>query len=408
MSLFFKLACRNVFRNKRRTWITSAAIAAGLATLIFIDASYIGEANTMIASATASFSGEGQIHRRDYLQSQEADKTISGLEKLMAGLKQDTRVKSFTLRSQCQAMMTSVSGVSPVRLIGVLPETEKEVSQVKDVIIRGAYFAGNDPQDLVIGDKLAELLEVRIGDRVVVTVYQAGSGNLSQDIFRISGIFRFQAKDLDGGLALIRLGKAQDMLGLENRVHEIALSFRNPRVSRDESNDFWREYSSSDNEALGWTRLYPALKSLNDLALLGLLVVGTIFFAVVALGIVNTLFMSIYERMFEFGVLRAVGTRPSHIRRLVLWEAGVLALLSAVFGAAQGFVLTWIVSRIGLDYRGVEFGKVTIRGLIYPVLQVRQFIIYPVCVILFALLVSLFPAAYAARMSVTGAMKRTM
>jgi ABC-type lipoprotein release transport system permease subunit len=305
-------------------------------------------------------------------------------------------------------MITSTSSVSPVQLVGILPETEKEISQVDDVIIQGAYFVRNDPQNIVIGHKLAERLEVGVGDRVVVTVYQASGTNLSQDLFRVSGIFRFRAKDLDGGLALIRLGKAQVMLDLENRIHEIVLSFKDPRVSRDEGNDFWRKYSSSGNEALGWPRLYPALKSLIDLALLGMLIVGIIFFAVVALGIVNTLFMSIYERMFEFGVLRAVGTSPFHLRKLVVWEAGALALVSVVFGAVLGFAVTWIVSRIGLDYRGVEFGGVTIRGLIYPVLQVRQFIIYPVCVIFFALLVSLYPAAYAARMSVTGAMKRTL
>jgi ABC-type lipoprotein release transport system permease subunit len=408
MNIYLKLAWRNIFRNKRRTYITGTAIAVGLAALIFIDASYIGEANAMIASATASFSGEGQIHRRGFLQTQDTDKTISDPETVVASLKFDTQVKMFTLRSLCQAMITSASGVSPVRLVGILPETEKEISQVDDVIVQGGYFDRNDPQNIVIGDMLAEALDVGIGDRVLVTAYQARGGNLSQDLFRVSGIFRFRTKDLDGGLALIRLSKAQAMLGLENRVHEIALSFKDPRVSRDEGNDFWRRYSSSGNEALGWTRLYPALKSLTDLALLGILIVGIIFFAVIALGIVNTLFMSIYERTFEFGVLRAVGTNPFHLRKLVVLEAGALALVSAVFGAVLGLAVTWIVSRIGLDYRGVEFGGVTMRDLIYPVLQVRQFIIYPLCVILFALLVSLYPAAYAARMSVTGAMKRTL
>jgi ABC-type lipoprotein release transport system permease subunit len=408
MSLYTKLAWRNIFRNKRRTYITGTAIAIGLAALIFLDALYIGMANNMIASATASFTGEGQIHARDFIETQDANKTISALDKVESELGRDSRVKAFTARTLSQGMMTSTSNVNPVLLVGVRPETEKDLSQVDDVITQGAFFSGNDPQNIVIGSRLADLLEVGLGDRVVVTVAQAGSGELAQDLFRVSGIYHFNIQDLDGGLAFVRIEKAQAMLGLDHRANEIALTFKDPRLSRDEASPFWAEYSTDGNEALGWTRLFPALKSVYDLTQIATFIVGVILFAVVALGIINTLFMSIYERMFEFGVMRAVGTRPWGIRKLVVQEAGALAVLSIGLGIALGLVLTAVVSRTGINYRGVEFAGVTIRNLIYPVLRVRQFILYPLCVLVFTLLVGLYPAAYAARMSVTGAMKRTL
>ena len=408
MSLYAKLAWRNIFRNKRRTYITGIAIAIGLAALIFLDALYIGLADNMIASATASFTGEGQIHGRDFLQTQDADKTVAGLEKVVVDLKQESQIRAFTRRTLSHGMVTSTSGVESVLLVGVDPENEKMLSQVDDVIVQGGYFAGEDPQNIVIGSKLAELLEVGLGDRVVVTVSQAGTGTLSQELFRISGIYRFNIQDLDSGLAFVRIKKAQAMLSLGDRVNEIALCFKDPRVSRDEANLFWVKYSTGGNEALGWTNLFPALKSIYDLSQLGTLIIGIILFAVVALGIINTLFMSIYERIFEFGVMRAVGTRPWGIRKLVILEAGALALLSIVLGVALGFIVTAVVSRTGLNYRGVEFAGVTITNLLYPVLQFRQFLIYPACVLVFTLFVGLYPAAYAARMSVTGAMKRTL
>jgi ABC-type lipoprotein release transport system permease subunit len=408
MSLYTKLAWRNIFRNKRRTYITGTAIAIGLAALIFLDALYIGMANNMIASATASFTGEGQVHGRGFLQTQDANKTVADLDGVVAVLKTEPLVKDLTVRTLSQGMATSTANVNPVLLVGIEPETEKNLSQVDDVLVQGSYFAGDDPQNIVIGGKLAQLLEVGLGDRVVLTVSQAGSGSLSQDLFRVSGIYHFNIPDLDGGLAFVRLKKAQAMLGLGNRVNEIALSFKDPRISRDENNPFWAKSSTGDNEALGWTKIFPALKSIYDLTQVGTLIVGIILFAVVALGIINTLFMSIYERMFEFGVMRAVGTRPWGVRKLVVLEAGALALLSIVLGVGLGLAVTALVSRTGINYKGVEFAGVTIRNLIYPVLQVRQFIIYPACVLLFTLLVGLYPAAYAARMSVTGAMKRTL
>ena len=74
-------------------------------------------------------------------------------------------------------------------------------------------------------------------------------------------IYRFNTDDLDDGLAFVRIEKAQDMLGLAGRVNEIALSFKDSRVSQDETDPFWTKYSTGGNEALGWPRLFPALKS---------------------------------------------------------------------------------------------------------------------------------------------------
>ncbi len=408
MSLYIKLAWRNIFRNKRRTYITGAAIAVGLAALIFLDGLYIGMENNMIASATASFSGEGQIHGRGFLESRDAARTISDGDAIVSELGRDPLVKNFTPRTLSQAMVTSTSGVEGVMLAGVQPETERGVSQVDDTLVQGSYFAKDDPQNIIIGSKLAELLEVGLGDRLVVTVSQAGSGTLSQDLFRVSGIYRFGIDELDRGLAFIRIAKAQALLGLDHRVNEIALNFKDPRVSRDEANPFWAKYSTQGNEALGWTKLFPALKAVYDLSQVAISILGLVLFAVVALGIINTLFMSIYERMFEFGVMRAVGTRPLGIRKLVVGEAGALALLSIVLGVGLAFVISVVVSHTGIDYKGMEFGGVTIKELIYPVLELRQFLVYPAAVLLFTLFVGLYPAAYAARMSVTGAMKRTL
>ena len=133
-----------------------------------------------------------------------------------------------------------------------------------------------------------------------------------------------------------------------------------------------------------------------------------ILFGVVALGIINTLFMSLHERMFEFGVLRAVGTRPFSIVQLVIFEAGSLAVLSIAMGCILGFAVTLISAQTGFDYTGIEYSGVTFRKLLYPVLRIRQFIEYPLWLFLFTVLVGLYPACYAARMTPAGAMRRSL
>lgn len=151
----------------------------------------------------------------------------------------------------------------------------------------------------------------------------------------------------------------------------------------------------------------PELHAALQLTDFSTLITAVILFGVVALGIINTLFMSIHERMFEFGVLRAVGTRPVGVAFLVVFEAGSLALLSIAFGALLGFGITYLTSIMGIDYTGIEFAGVTFRKLLYPVLKVNQFIVYPFWVFVFTVVIGVYPGVYAARLLPAKALSKT-
>jgi len=226
MGFTLKLAWRNIFRNKRRTIIAGIAIGVGLAALIFTDAVIQGMKREMIQSATASYMGEGQIHRRGFRLTQDVELTINDPGGITAELGKEGAVEAFATRAESFGMITSPANVRSVMLVGVDPGSEKLLSRVDDDIREGDFFEGSDERDIVVGSDLAELLEASLGDRVVVTVSQAHSGDLSQDMFRISGIYRFGIKEMDGGMAFIRLAKAQQMLGIGDGIHEIALKFK--------------------------------------------------------------------------------------------------------------------------------------------------------------------------------------
>jgi ABC-type antimicrobial peptide transport system permease subunit len=196
------------------------------------------------------------------------------------------------------------------------------------------------------------------------------------------------------------------MLGIGKNGHSIAVVFTDPKFGTDAALPFWQKYSQFGNEAIGWSEVLPQVEAAFTMSRYSTYLLGLILFAIVALGIINTLFMSLHERMFEFGVLRAVGTRPSGIAQLIVFEAGSLAALSILFGCILGFVLTAVTARIGIDYTGIEYVGVTFRKLIYPVLNIRQFIEYPLWVFVFTTLVGLYPALYAARMLPSTAMRR--
>jgi ABC-type lipoprotein release transport system permease subunit len=407
MRLYLKLAVRNLFRNKRRSFIAGTAIGIGLAALIFTDALIIGMERNMIASATESYLGEGQIHRAGFRESYDVEKTIANRAVVLDRLEHEPMVSHFSRRVMSFAMITSPANVSSVTMVGIDPNQERNLSQIDEAIISGTYFSGDDKRDIIIGSKLAEILEVDLGGRLVLTVAQAYSGDLSQEMFRVSGIYHLNIQEMDQAMAFVRLPQAQSMLGLGEEIHEIALRFTDSKYGSDANLPFWQSYSRDGNEAVGWPILMPELKAAFELAGFATWLIGFILFGVVALGIINTLFMSLHERMFEFGVLRAVGTPSSVMALLIVFEAGALAALSIALGTILGGLFTWIMTKIGINYTGIEFSGVTFRELLYPVLQVKQFVIYPIVVFIFTVLMGLYPALYAARMSPAKAMRRS-
>lgn len=407
MLTFIKLAWRNLFRNKRRTLIAGLALGIGLAALIFVDALTIGMIDCMVRMATSSYLGEGQVMAGEFRSTQSVEDTLARAPAVLAALGTDRRVSGIAPRVLSLAMITSPANVSSVQLVGVSPEQERQLSKIDEAVDQGGFFTGADDRDIVIGVKLAELLEAGLGDRVVLTVAQAGSGDLSQELFRISGIYDIRDRALNGSLAFVRLGAAQRMLGIGQGIHQVALKFRDPRTASDTTLPFWGEYTRDGNVALAWGQLLPQLRSMIDLSGYATGFTVVILIGVVAFVILNTLFMSIFERMFEFGVLRALGTRPGGIARLILFEAGSLAIVSIVIGCAIALALTAVLSATGLDYSGTEFYGMAIRELIYPVVTVRQYTVFPLFILLFTVAIGIYPAIHAARIAPAQAMRKS-
>jgi ABC-type lipoprotein release transport system permease subunit len=408
MILLLKLAWRNLFRNTRRTVLSGLAIGLGLASLIFYDALIIGMTNAMITSATATFPGQAQVHRAGFRKTLDVAETIKDPEGVLAGLGREPEVKAYAPRTLSYGMLSSAADVSSVLLYGVDPEKERAVSRLALALRQGRYLDPGDPNAVYLGEKLAQNLGVGLGDRVVVTVAQAGTGDLSQEMFRVGGIFKFGAREMDSGLAFINLAKAQQLLQVGGGLHEIAVTFRRLQDASNAAWSFWGRFSAGGNEAVSWVTLFPEMNSILDMTRFAVLISALILFGIVSFGIMNTLFMSLYERMFEFGVIRAVGTRPYQVALIMLLEACSLAVVSIAIGTLLAWGLTAVYGAVGIDYRGLEFTGITVRDLIYPVMRPYQYTVYPLWLFGFTALVGLYPALYAARMAPAKAMKRSL
>lgn len=408
MMILLKLAWRNILRNKRRTLLSGLAVGIGLASMMFVDGLFTGMLDSMIRTATDTFLGHGQIHAEGFTDTLEVEKTINNSERLLSEINREDMIAHYSARTASFSMLSSAGGVQSVMLYGIDPASEKDISLIDEAIRKGDYLDRSKKGMILIGSKTAETLEVEVGDRIVVTVAQAHTGELSQEMFRVGGIFHMGIREADSGLAFVDLESAQNILGLKGKVHEIALSFRSLEVAGDPTLPFWSTYSVNGNKAIGWKEMVPQLESVIEMSHLSTAITLFLVFGIVGLTIMNSLFMSLYERMFEFGVLRAIGTRPARMAAIILLEAASLALISMVIGITIGLAITKYYSVYGIDYKGIEFAGVTITELIFPVFTIEQITLYPLLTILFSLTAALYPAIYAARLTPARAMRKSL
>jgi len=408
MGLYFRLAWRNIFRNKRRTIITAIAIGIGIASLIFTDAIMIGMQDNMIKSLTSTYMGEAQIHNKDYRETQELEKTINNPDQLTKKLKNEKIVKAFSKRVKSQGTISSPVTMKPVMINGIDPQKEKIISLIDDSIIKGKFLNRNNKRGVLIGKEMAENLEVGIGDRIVITLSEAETGELSQMMLKVTGIFDLLMDEMEKGMIFINIDVAQKLLNLKKKIHEIAIVYQDLKYSRNKTTKFTEKYSNGNNETANWPTLAPQLQMVIGMQDFSLSIVGIIIFGIVVFGIFNTLFMAIYERIFEFGVLRAIGTKAGDLRKLIIYEAAFLGLISSIIGIIFGYLLSLYVQCVGIDYSGIELAGAAFSGKLYPVMEIRQFIVHPLLIFIFTILVSIYPSIHAGKINIADALRKSL
>jgi ABC-type lipoprotein release transport system permease subunit len=404
--MLIKMAIRNILRNKRRSFVAAAAISIGLSALIFVDGLMEGMTVNMVKAATSTFMGEAQIHYEGFTDTMEVEKVIADHETLLKELESEPEIRSFAPRVKTLGMVTSAANVQSLLLVGIDPEREKELSKMDEAIIEGEYLTDTNEKGVVIGSRLAEILEVEVGDRLVITVAQANTGEMAQEMMRVKGIFKLGVREMDRSIALMPLKRASAMLGLNDGIHEIAINLKQHKNSWLKNFYLWEKYSGNGNVFRNWVTLLPEMEAMVSMSGFSKYIMGIVLFLLVAGIIINTLFMSIYERMFEFGVMRAIGVKPFKLGSLIVLESGVLAILATSFGIVTSLILNGILLKTGIDYTGAEFVSVSITELIYPVITVQQYTVFPAALIIFTMITGVYPAIHAAGTTPSEAMKK--
>lgn len=393
-------------RNRRRTIITGIAIGAGLASLMFSDALFVGMNAHMIESTTRTWMGDAQIHRAGFRETARISYTIEDPVRIQSMLAVDTLVVASTGRLISPASLQSAMEMKPVTLMGVNHLTENQISMLEVAIDTGSYLSG-DSMEIIIGYKLAEDMGIALGDITVITVAMADSG-FSSRMFMVSGICKFGSDQYDRYTAYVNIESAESLLGLKGELHEIAIRFPDPMIAMDPDLAFWSIFSADSNRAEGWPVLAPQIASLLSMVNVSLTIMALILFGLVLFGIVNSLFMSVYERMYEFGVMKAVGTSKFNITAMVLLEAFWLGVVGSLIGAILGFGLIEHYANAGINFGDITFSGVMFDKPLYTIIDWSRIWIYPAATLLFTTIAGIYPGIHAGNLNPSEAMRKSL
>ena len=405
--LLLPIAWRNLWRNRRRTYLTAGGIAFAVVLLAFALSMQLGTYATMIDNATSLLSGHLQIQRAGYRDDPRLETTIAGSSELRARLEQiagvraaSERVESFVLASAGERSFGSL-------MIGVDAAREQAVSNLSRHVVAGRYLtdrpSGSDVE-VFAGATLAKNLGLAVGGDLVLLGTDK-NGGVAAVSGRLVGTFETGEPELDRGLLEIPIDAARAALALGDEAHAIVA--RSDLLDVDVLTARVRAATTPDEVVLDWRALLPdvrqaiALDRATGQILFGMLAL------LVAFSIVSTFVMLVFERTREFGVLLAIGMKPWRIIGMLELEACWLALIGIGVGVAIAVPLVLWASHVGIGMgAGAQLlERFYMAGRLYPALS-RRSLVEPSVILATATLVAAFlPSVRVRNLTPVGAMR---
>ena len=399
----WKMAWRNIWRNKRRTMVTIAAMSVA----VFITVIYSGMIAGMIVqleSDTLDFElGAAQIFAPGYQDRPSIYTHIEGTDAILelldaAGLKATPRLLGGGLVAHDEASAGAF-------FRGIDLERDPGVLALSHQVFKGQWLDAGDPRGAVIGRKLAHTLGVEPGGELVV-LGQATDGSMANDLFTVRGVLKGMGSETDRGGVFMSQAAFRELMVFDGGAHQIIIG--RPEVLDTAAIKAAASQAAPDQDVQSWRDLNPTLASMLD-SVMGLI---NIFFFIInvaiAVVILNAMLMAVFERIKEFGVLKALGISPGDLLKLIYIESMLQVVLAVAIGVVLVLPAFWYLTTVGINMgamAGTDMMGMVLMETWYAVVSPQVFAQPIFMTVLVVSLAVLYPATKAARIQPVEAMR---
>ncbi len=405
LPLLTTLGWRNLWRHPRRTIVILFAITLGVWFMVVSAGMMIGIVEQQVRDMIFNLTGHAQIHHAKYRDDPAIEHSMPAPGKELQEVLDSAAVKQWTSRVRLPAVVMSERESRGVMLVGIEPSREQGLSFIGEPVVEGRALESPDDKGIVIGRRMAEKLETRLGKRVVVMA-QDKQGEVADRGFRIVGLYQAELEATETAYVFTGLVTAQKLLGI-NEISEISLITE----SRENINTLVADIRKAEPglESMSWGELEPLMVTALEVYDNFMIIWYLIIFAAMAFGLTNTMLMSVFERTREIGLFQALGMRPRFIVGQVLMETLILLLVGVALGNLTGWFTTNVIFANGIDLsnfaRGFEAFQMS--SVMQFQLELDDLVTINILVIVLGLVASLYPAVKAARYVPVEAITRT-
>lgn len=407
--MYLQLGWRNIWRNPRRTLVIMTAVIIGVWSMIFLGALVQGINDQMVRNGIATLTGHVQIHHRGYRNDPVVENSMTEPQVVEAALERLLPPGArWTSRVRVNAVASNARHSGGVTLVGVDPLREAKISFIGQAVTEGLYLKPDDKNGIVVGRALVEKFETKLGRKLVLMSQDTGR-EIASRAFRIVGIFRAEMEATEKHLVFVTIPSAQQMLKLDGGISEVSIALPAHQEADQVAAALKSALPSGDYEVQTWQELLPLVTAMLEIHDGYIFLWFLVVFIAMGFGIVNTTLMAVFERIREFGLLKALGMKPFWIVKEVLTESLFLLVLGMLIGNSLGFLSVFALSGRGIDLsslaEGVDFFGMS--RVIYPTVRGQDVLMANLVVFILGLLVSLYPALKAARFTPVEALAHT-
>ncbi len=337
--MLFKMAWRNIWRNKRRTLITAASILFAVLFATFMESWQKGAWNNMISNVVNFYFGYVQVHEDGYWDEQSIDKAFIFTDSMRQLEKRVPEIRNMLPRLESFALASTGKNTMGAMVVGIDPEAENSMTKLSERLVHGQYLEASD-QAALIAEGIAENLGITVGDTLVL-VSQGFHGVNSAGKYPVKGIVSFPSPELNKQMIYLPMPEAQWFYGAEGRVTSLAFKLNDQDDIRPAVRAIKAKLSTDEYEVMDWKEMMPDLLQAKALDSAGNVIVYIILYLIIAFGIFGTILMMTKEREYEFGILVSIGMHRMQLAITVWLEIVMLGIVGALAGIIVSIPLVY-------------------------------------------------------------------